>query len=168
MLDTHFTTMARYNAWANAEVYAAAATLPDAEYRRARPAAFFGSLHGTLNHLLVVDRLWFGRIDGSDPGRLTLDQILHEDFAELRAAREREDRRIVTVVEGLDEAALAAPLRYTRPNGTLCVNPLASVLLHMVLHAVHHRGQVHDMLSQTAVPPPSLDMHRVLKPNPDD
>ena len=55
-----FTTLARYNRWANRRVYEACAALSDADYRRPRPA-FFGSIHGTLNHLLAGDRVWLGR-----------------------------------------------------------------------------------------------------------
>ena len=68
MLDEHFRLLAGFNAWANRRLYEAVADLPDAEYRKARACAFFTSVHGTLNHLLVVDRLWFGRVEGTDAG----------------------------------------------------------------------------------------------------
>ena len=70
--------MAHFNAWANARLYGAVAGLSDADYRRER-GLFFGSIHGTLNHLLVVDRLWCGRLEGQDHGELTLDRVLHDD-----------------------------------------------------------------------------------------
>jgi len=56
-----FQMFANYNGWANARLYAAAAQLPDAEYR-ADHGAFFKSVHGTLNHLLVGDRIWMQRL----------------------------------------------------------------------------------------------------------
>ncbi|MEE8502198.1 MAG: DinB family protein, partial [Kiloniellales bacterium] len=87
MLQDHFRMMGRFNAWANRRVYDAVAALGDDDYRKTRPAAFFGSIHGTLNHLLVVDHLWFGRIEGTDSGVTSLDQILQDDLAGLRAAR---------------------------------------------------------------------------------
>jgi uncharacterized damage-inducible protein DinB len=70
-LRTHLQTMASYNAWANQRVYAATATMPDAAYRQPT-GVFFGSLHGTLNHLLVADRIWMHPLtdEGDAPSRL--------------------------------------------------------------------------------------------------
>ena len=59
--------MARYNRWMNEKLYAVAAKLTDAEYKQDR-GAFFGSIHRTLNHVLVGDRVWLGRFTGVAPG----------------------------------------------------------------------------------------------------
>ncbi|MFQ5776219.1 MAG: DinB family protein [Kiloniellaceae bacterium] len=158
MLHEHFRTMARYNAWANGEVYDAASGLPEAEYKRERPAAFFGSIHATLNHLLVVDRLWFGRVEGVDPGPLRLDQILNDDFDALRAARAAEDRRIIDLVEGLDEDALAGDRTFKDTKGNLWTMPLRTMLATVFNHQTHHRGQVHALLKEAGVAPPPLDL----------
>jgi len=88
--------LAGYNAWANRRLYDAAAELDDADYR-ADHGAFFSSVHGTLNHLLVGDRIWMHRFTGEGPSLTKLDAILYEDFAELRAAREAEDDRIAAM-----------------------------------------------------------------------
>jgi uncharacterized damage-inducible protein DinB len=58
-----FNMLAAYNGWANRRLYAAAAELPDEAYRADR-GAFFKSVHGTLNHLLVADRIWMKRFTG--------------------------------------------------------------------------------------------------------
>ena len=76
--------MARFNGWANDKLYDSVAFLSDGGYRADRKV-FFGSLHNTLNHLLVVDRMWARRIEGKAHGIGALDQILHDDFAGLRA-----------------------------------------------------------------------------------
>ena len=102
-MKDHYTTFAGYNAWANRRLYDAAAQLSDAEYR-ADKGAFFKSMHGTLNHLLATDRIWMKRFTGEGEAPDRLDAILHERLADLRAAREAEDRRIVAWVGGLDEA----------------------------------------------------------------
>ena len=65
-------TLARYNQWANARLYDACAALSDDEYRKPRPS-FFGSIDATLNHLLVGDRIWLGRIEGTEHGITGLD-----------------------------------------------------------------------------------------------
>ena len=92
-MKSTFAMLAGYNAFANGRVYGAAAQLSDAEYRADR-GAFFKSMHGTLNHLLVADRLWLRRFTGEGDAPNRLDAILFEDFLELRAAREAEDARI--------------------------------------------------------------------------
>ena len=159
MLDEHFRLLAGFNAWANQRLYEAVADLPGAEYRKARACAFFTSVHGTLNHLLVVDRLWFGRVAGVDAGISSLDQILYDDFAALRTAREAEDARIVALVEGFDDAGLAQERRFrmiTVPEEQAL--PVHLMLATVFNHQTHHRGQVHAMLSETAVVPPPLDI----------
>src|ERR1051325_1413666 len=104
-LRTHFRTFAGYNAWANRRLYDAAGRLPEAEYMKSRPA-FFKSIHGTLNHILVGDREWLGRLEGRDSGIKSLDQILYGELAGLRIARQAEDARIIAYVDRLGEAEL--------------------------------------------------------------
>jgi uncharacterized damage-inducible protein DinB len=155
----YFRTLARYNQWANRRLYAACAQLSEAEYMKPRPA-FFGSLHGTLNHNLVGDRVWMGRITGHDSGIKALDQMLYGDFAGLRVAREAEDAQIINVIDAMDLPTLNTTLRYkplTDPASTVST-PMRFVLGHLFNHATHHRGQAHGLLSQTSVPPPSLDL----------
>lgn len=154
----YFRTLARYNQWANRRLYAACAQLHEAEYLKPR-AAFFGSIHGTLNHILVGDRLWMARIIGHDAGIKALDQILYGDFIGLRVAREAEDAQIIRVIDAMDEPTLNTTLRY-RPltDNTMTAMPMRFVLGHMFNHATHHRGQAHGLLSQTAVAPPPLDL----------
>ena len=98
-----FSMFAAYNAWANRRLYDAASKVPDGDYRAPR-GAFFSSLHGTLNHLVVADRIWMRRFTGTGPYPNQLDAILYEDFDELREARTAEDARIGTYVEGLSDA----------------------------------------------------------------
>lgn len=154
----YFRTFARYNQWANRRLYDACAQLSEAEYMKPRPA-FFGSIHGTLNHLLVGDRIWMGRITGHDSGIKALDQILYGDLAGLRVAREAEDAQIVNVVDAMDEPTLNSTLRYrTIVSPAMVATPMRMVLAHFFNHQTHHRGQAHGLLSQTAVAPPSLDL----------
>ncbi|HLI12223.1 MAG TPA: DinB family protein [Alphaproteobacteria bacterium] len=157
MEAAYFHNLARYNAWANRRLYAACAQLPDVEYHKPR-LAFFGSIHGTLNHLIVGDRIWLGRITGEDSGLKALDQILYDDLVSLRKAREAEDARLITIVDGYDDAALDRLLAYHTTRGEPQKTRLAWILAHLFNHQTHHRAQVHDMLSQTLVPPPPLDL----------
>ncbi len=159
-MQRHFAMFARYNEWANRRVYAAAGILPDAEYRADR-GAFFGSVHGTLNHLLVGDRIWLHRFTGEGETYRRLDLVLFGHLAELRVEREAEDARIVGWMDSLDAAALAGSFSYrTIVNPTDVTQPLAPALAHFFNHQTHHRGQVHGLL--TAISgrdaAPSLDL----------
>ena len=152
----HFGMLAHYNRWANALLCDAAAQLSDAEYHENR-GAFFGSLCGTLNHLLLADRMWMHRFTGIGEAAAILSAIPHDDIAGFRAAREVEDRRIIDWVETLDDAALAADITYspvTQPGAI--THPLRAAVAHMFNHQTHHRGQCHMTL--TALGKPSLEL----------
>mgnify|MGYP002277314627 CR=1 FL=1 len=156
----HFRMFAAYNRWANARLYAVSAALPDADYRAER-GAFFGSLQGTLNHILVADRIWLRRFTGEGPSPTRLDEILHDDLAGLSAARQAEDARIVDWVASLDAADLAGTFSYraiTQPKDI--TQPLAPALAHFFNHQTHHRGQAHILITiaagKDAAPPLDL------------
>jgi uncharacterized damage-inducible protein DinB len=150
--------LAGYNAWANQRLYDAAANLADTDYRADR-GAFFKSVHGTLNHILVADRIWMRRFTGEGEAPSRLDAILFDSFQELRQAREAEDRRIVSYIDRVPDTALAGHFRYmTITNPKEVEQPLASALLHFFNHHTHHRGQVHCILTGLGRNAPSLDL----------
>jgi uncharacterized damage-inducible protein DinB len=150
-MKSRHTMFAGYNAWANERIYDAASRLSDADYRADR-GAFFKSVHGTLNQLLVGDRVWMRRFTGTGEMPAGLNAILHDDFASLRAARRAEDRRITNYIEGLSEADFAGLLRYrTVTNPTNIEQELAPALDHFFNHQTHHRGQLHCLLGQSGI-----------------
>jgi uncharacterized damage-inducible protein DinB len=154
----YFQTLAAYNSWANFRLYDAVGRLAPGEFEKKRPA-FFGSIKGGLNHILVGDRIWLGRMLGKDSGLRALDGILFDDFVSLRAARVAEDRRIEDFLATIDDTVLRGSLTHTTiVQPTTLVTPWPFVLGHFFNHQTHHRGQVHDMLSQTEVAPPPLDL----------
>jgi uncharacterized damage-inducible protein DinB len=143
----HYQMFAGYNAWCNQRLYDASAWVADADYRADR-GAFFKSVHGTLNHLLVGDRIWMRRLTGQGETPPALDAILYDNFAELRAARRAEDKRISSYIASLREADLDKTIRYrTVVNPQNIEQPLAPALAHMFNHQTHHRGQAHALLS---------------------
>lgn len=95
--QAYFKLLADYNAWANTRLYDAVADLPDANYHKDM-GTFFGSLHRTLNHILVGARIWFQRVARVGDAPTSLDLVLFEDFTALRAAREAEDARIKGII----------------------------------------------------------------------
>ncbi|MCF3641510.1 DinB family protein [Rhizobium sp. TRM95111] len=153
-----FRMYAAYNRWANRAVYEETAKLPDAAFRENK-GAFFGSLHGTLNHLLAADRIWQKRFTGTGDAPTALDAILHDDFAGLRAARETEDARIIGWVDTLTEVDLSAAITYTPlTNPTVITHALAPALSHVFNHQTHHRGQCHMILTALGRPSLTLDL----------
>jgi uncharacterized damage-inducible protein DinB len=157
-MKPHFAMMAAYNAWCNARIYEAAAQLPDEDYRADR-GAFFKSLHGTLNHILVADRIWLKRFTGEGEVANRLDAILFESLSDLKEARRKEDERIVAYVDGLSEADIAGKIRYrTMSSPTDIEQPLAPALMHFFNHQTHHRGQAHCLLTGFGLDAPSLDL----------
>jgi uncharacterized damage-inducible protein DinB len=159
-MQVYFSMFARYNEWANRRLYEAAAALSDADYRADR-GAFFGSLHGTLNHVLVADRIWMSRFTGSGPTYSRLDEIPFQDFPPLRSAREAEDHRIVKWIDELQPGALDGSFTYrTIVNPTEITQRLTPALAHFFNHQTHHRGQAHGILTalRGSSGAPSLDL----------
>jgi uncharacterized damage-inducible protein DinB len=146
-MKTRYQMFAGYNAWCNERLYDAAATVSDADYRAER-GAFFRSLHGTLNHLLVGDRIWMQRFSGHGELPKSLDAILFDDFGTLRDARRAEDQAISRYIEGLSENDLSGTIRYrtfVRPADI--EQALAPAFDHFFNHQTHHRGQAHGLLT---------------------
>ena len=154
----NFRQLADYNHWANRRLYGAALAMPDEAYRR-RTGVFFGSLHGTLNHLLLTDRVWLKRLTGEGEHPNRLDAILFEERKDLLRARLAEDARLKRVIGGYSEADLGEAVSYQTMSGQPQQQRLQDILLHLFNHETHHRGQAHACVSiLTGSEPPSLDL----------
>lgn len=160
---TIFRTLARYNRVANQRLYEACAQIIDDEYRRQR-AGSFGSIHALLNHGLLADRIWMSRFSGGGKTTPPLNTVLFDEFSALRSAREQDDVAMEDFFRNAPESFLTNTLSYTNSKGVRYEEAAVPAVLHMFNHQTHHRGQVHVMLSQCGVQPPSLDMHRILNP----
>ena len=162
-LLVHFQMLSRYNRIANERLYESCSQLDALEYRRQRQGSF-GSIHGLLNHILRGDRIWMARFQGGGHSTPPLNSILFEDFADLRSARTREDLEMEGFFERAAADFLDHSFRYTNNMGQEYQEQVPVAVSHMFNHQTHHRGQIHVMLSQTSVPPPSLDLHRIINP----
>jgi uncharacterized damage-inducible protein DinB len=157
-MKAHFEQFADYNHWANARLYQSAFALSDADYRR-DVGAFFKSMHGTLNHILVADRIWLKRLTGQGDHPDKLGAIIHDDRRALALARADEDDRIVRYVASLDDAMLGSLLEYRTTSGKPFKQKRSHILAHLFNHQTHHRGQAHTILSIcTGREPPPLDL----------
>ncbi len=163
MMREHLRRMARYNRWANRRLYETCATLPEDVYSRPRKM-FFSSIHGTLNHILTGDRVWLARIERQPAPDYALDDPLYPDLPSLRAAREAEDDHMIALTKSYGEADLDTILHYrpiTIPEDLS--TPLPLCWLHLFNHQTHHRGQIHDQISQAEMAPPPLDLMHFIR-----
>lgn len=165
-MKANFQRMAAYNRWANERLYEAVGKLSPHEFAAPR-SGFFPSLLKTLNHILVGDTVWMGRLEDTGSNITSLDQILHTELAALKAARVAMDNRIVAYVDAIAPARLAEDLVYRTVAGDPMRTQVAQVLAHFFNHQTHHRGQAHAMLSSTQVAPPSLDLILFLRDHPE-
>lgn len=159
---TNFQLLANFNTWANTEIFSSCKKLDDTEYKKDRKA-FFSSIHGTLNHLLVVDRAYISRIEGKNHDLKSLNQILYENLFQLEEARIKEDKRLVDLVNNLSKESINKEITYKgfeTGNQTYTIN---LVLITLFNHQTHHRGQIHNMLSQTGIKPPQIDVPDFIK-----
>jgi uncharacterized damage-inducible protein DinB len=174
-LVAQYPALARYNAWMNARLYERAAELSDAERRR-DAGAFFRSIHGTLNHLLLTDRAWLWRFTGDariaesrdaagKPIAMTgrLDQELYAGFEELRRERVRTDADITAFADALTPERLDAEIAYRTTAGVEQRHVLWWAVSHFFNHQTHHRGQVTTLLMQAGLDPGVTDLIAFLR-----
>ena len=156
-LVAHMRKMARNNAWSNYRLHRACDTLPDTELAAPR-TSFFPSLFATLNHILAVDAYYIDALTGGGRGPAAFrDFVPLTTMTALAAAQAASDRTLVQFCDGLSEAALAGVVRTDRGNDGVIDERCADLLAHLFQHQIHHRGQVHAMLSGTTAKPPQLD-----------
>lgn len=155
-LGRHLEKLLDYHQWAYARLLEAVAPLDEAAYRAPR-GLFFDSLHGTLNHLAVADRIWLARVEGQPwqferldaeaaPDREALAVFLAEGVTGWRRWLDRQN-----------ETDLERLLDYRNMAGQEQRQSLADIVQHLVNHGTHHRGQMSAALTALGQPAPLLD-----------
>ncbi|MET7143356.1 DinB family protein [Xanthomonas sp. PPL139] len=164
---------ANYSHWMNQRLYAAAATLPDTTIAEPR-GAFFGSLLGTLNHLVVADTIWLQRFAQHPARHPALQAIAAKPvppalnvpqadcLADLQTQREALDATIAAWMTELQPEDLDVALRYRNTRGESHVRRFGDLLLHFFNHQTHHRGQATTLLSQAGADVGVTDMLAVI------
>jgi len=157
-------TMATYNTAMNKRLYSAAARLSDSD-RRSPRGAFWGSIHGTLNHLLWADRMWMSRFDGWEKPAVSQAEsaALEPDFQTLRQARIDADTRIRAWAASVDDAWLAGDLTWY--SGSIqrdTTMPTSFLIVHFFNHQTHHRGQTHALITAAGEKTGDTDLFLIL------
>ena len=154
---TNFQLFSNFNKWTNNKIITFCKKLTENEYKKDRKA-FFSSIHGTLNHLLVVDRAFTSRIEGRKYDLKNLNQILYENLFQLEGARIKEDNNLIDLVNNLSEESINKEITYQNFEAKKTTCTINMMLITMFNHQTHHRGQVHNMLSQAGMKPPQIDI----------
>jgi len=150
--------MARYNRWMSERLYALLSEVPDEERKRDR-GAFFGSMHGTLNHLLWGDRMWLGRFIDEPCAHPAFGADMFEDFAALGEERGITDRKILNWAGSVTAPWLAGTLTYvSRVDGRKREMSNAIAVLQLFNHGTHHRGQLTTLIKQSGRDPGPTDI----------
>jgi uncharacterized damage-inducible protein DinB len=153
---TYFRAQAYNNAWANHRLLVACACLSGEELTATR-TSFFPSIMHTLNHILTVDWYYLSGLEGDSLGTAAFDvEVPFPDIVQLSEEQRRADRRLVEFCEKLTDTMLAESVHHQRLR-FVQTERIDRTLLHLFQHQIHHRGQVHAMLSGTTVAPPQLD-----------
>ena len=147
--------MSLNNAWANATLHAAIADLPLGAFTAPRPG-FFPSLYRTLNHIYEVDLYYLDALERGGRGRSVYDRKELGEPAELARLQAEADARFIAFCRDITPEILAGRVYTDRREGPVNEN-VAALILHLVQHQVHHRGQAHVQLSDAGVSPPQLD-----------
>jgi uncharacterized damage-inducible protein DinB len=148
--------MAKNNLWSNDRLYRAVLSLQPGEFEAAR-TSFFPSIGETLNHILAVDLYYLDAMEESGGGVDIFDRFVPYDSPEIAYAQREFDRRLVAFCEGLTLADLDRRVVTDRGEDGQVPERIGDLLAHLFIHDIHHRGQVHAMLSGTSVKPPQLD-----------
>ena len=155
--------LARYNRWMNQRLYAACETLTDVE-RKADRGAFFKSIHHTLTHLVLADKMWLARFaaQGTAVAALPPELLampvgsdytsdLHPVWADLKQTRDALDVAIEQWVADMPPEFLISTMRYANTKGIERAHPAWQAMTHFFNHQTHHRGQATTLLTQAGV-----------------
>ncbi len=159
---------AKYNREFNLSLFNLLSGLSDEERKRDMDA-FFGSIHNTLNHILLADRIWLGRFARAFPEVSALHdaELVHEftslrqevcgSFSDLFRERQATDQVITEWAEELTDELLGQTMRYGNSGGQVREHVAWMAVAHMFNHQTHHRGQITTLLSQLGHDPGVTD-----------
>lgn len=147
--------MALNNAWANATIFSAIKELPEGTFGAPAPG-FFPSLQKTMNHIYEVDLYYLDALEGGGKGGSVFERFEISDPATLAAAQADADMRLASFCSEIDQTKLDTYCVTERLDGPI-KEQVAAVLLHLIQHQIHHRGQAHVQLQAVGAVPPQLD-----------
>jgi uncharacterized damage-inducible protein DinB len=152
----HLYLMAGWNSWCYRRLYSCVDHLTDTDYRR-DSGLFFKSVHGSLNHMLLVEQLWRARLNGAPLAITGLDQELETDRAALKLRLLESADAWLPYMQQFPGDSLFADFTYRNLKGDTYALRRSAIVHTMFTHGAHHRGQVTTALTQMGQPTPELD-----------
>ncbi|HVE53961.1 MAG TPA: DinB family protein [Ramlibacter sp.] len=146
-----------YTAWANRLLYGTLAAAPASVIDVARPGRRAG-VRGTLGHIWLIAEVWKGHLTGEPHGFQARQLEEAPALAELQRRQATVDDWYVAHASQLDAERLAQPVDFTFIGGGEGRMLRSQILLHVVNHATYHRGYVADMLYESGLKPPTMDL----------
>jgi uncharacterized damage-inducible protein DinB len=143
---SYFAVQVDYQLWANDRMFAALGCL-DPVVRLQEQGLFFHSIHHTVDHLMLVSRLWFARLRGQS-GHVDFSQITYPDWDQLIETTQANLRELQLWLEECDDAFFESEMAYLTSKGEHEIMWVRDVLTHMMDHQVHHRGQISAVLTR--------------------
>ena len=166
-LRHHCHLMAQYHHWAFERLYAEIESIDEDEYRR-DAGLYFGSIHDTLNHLLLVDHVWHGRLVQQPFATSSLRDTVECERVALRDRLLARGAVWIDYLAALDDTALAGAASFNKIDGSPATLPRASCVLHVFNHGTHHRGQISAVLTRLGASAPEMDLPYFLYTLPSD
>ena len=156
-MKNHLMTLARYHYWSFEILFAALQAVSETHYKQ--PCGLhFVSIHGTLNHLLVADLIWYSRLNAQPHELDALDSELHSNRTALKQALLNQSKRWQVWLESRSESQLAATFSYRNMSGTHLSDNIALAVAHVFNHGSHHRGQISAAMTACEYPAPVMDL----------
>lgn len=146
-----------YSVWANEEYFKQIRELPAGEVTKQRPS-LMNSLLISVNHLLVIDKVWMAHMTGQKHAFDKLQTVVHDSLDSLWAAKRETDREIRDYVAGLSEDELEEVINYELIGGNKGRLPRYMIITHLAVHGAFHRGFIGDMFGQIPVIPAGQDI----------
>lgn len=151
----HFLRQTDYQLWANQVLFDALARLQPETLQQPH-GLYFNSIQHTTDHLLIVLRLWAGRLRG-EAVHFDLKTLHHADWADLKHHLQHELRAFRHWLESCPAEFFTGAVTYSRPGGEITRNTVADVLTHLMTHFAHHRGQISAVATRLGGPAAEMD-----------
>lgn len=151
----YFIYQADYQHWANEVLFASLDQLDDA-MRNSTQGLFFDSIHKTMDHILLATRIWAARLKQEELA-VAYNAVLYPDWKELKNALRHEFRGLQHWLDTQPEAFFESEIHYQNSKKQAQSSWARDALTQVMLHAVHHRGQISAVATRLGAPVPEMD-----------
>ena len=153
----HLLNLLNYNSWANDEFFKVIIKLSSEEINKQRKS-FMNSIRNSLNHLLVIDKVWLTNMKKEKHTFDNLQTILYENMEQLWKEKKKEEQLIKNYVENLSDKEFEEIVECELIGGNKVLISRSMIITHLVMHGGYHRGIIAEMFGQIPLPPIAQDI----------